>query len=89
LTFTGQEPFPGEQILIPPGALADARVDPSLDHLVSGYVETRLLVAGYGIAPWDDRPADALGLDPSTLRGSAEGLSIRTTRGVETPHERS
>jgi len=32
----------------------------SLDHLVSGYVETRLLAAGYGIAPWDETPEDAL-----------------------------
>jgi hypothetical protein len=60
LTFTGREPFAGAQITIPPAALTDAGVDPSLDHLVSGDVETRLWAAGYGIAPWDERPGDAL-----------------------------
>jgi hypothetical protein len=29
-------------------------------RLVTGYVETRLLAAGYGISPWDERPPAAL-----------------------------
>jgi hypothetical protein len=39
--------------------LAEAGIDASHDRAVVGYVETRLLAAGYGFAPWDESPPDA------------------------------
>jgi hypothetical protein len=37
-----------------------AGIDPTVDRLVTGYVETRLLAAGYGISPWDDKPSESV-----------------------------
>jgi hypothetical protein len=61
LTFTGEEPFQGEEFTIMAASLVEAGVDPSLDRLVTGYVETRLLAAGYGIAPSEDASPDSGG----------------------------
>jgi hypothetical protein len=36
-------------------------MDLSLGGLVRGYVETRMLVAGYGISTWDEKPPATLG----------------------------
>jgi hypothetical protein len=41
------------------GDLAEAGIDATQDRVVVGYVETRLLAAGYGIAPWAESPPDA------------------------------
>ena len=67
VTFTGQEPFAEDEFTIAADTLVDAGIDPSLEGLVTGYVETRLLAAGYGISPWDKRPPAAVG--GWTLRG--------------------
>jgi hypothetical protein len=61
ITFSGQEPFAGQEFVIAADTLVGAGVDPSLERLVTGYVETRLLAAGYGIAPWDETPPAATG----------------------------
>jgi hypothetical protein len=61
ITFSGQEPFAEEEIAIPADTLVDAGVDPSRERLVTGYVATRLLAAGYGISAWDEKPPAALG----------------------------
>jgi hypothetical protein len=58
LTFTGEDPFQGEELTILATSLVEAGVDPSLDRLVTGYVETRLLAAGYGIAPSEEVSPD-------------------------------
>jgi hypothetical protein len=60
VTFTGEEPFRGEEFVISADTLVEAGVDPSQERLVTGYLETRLLAAGYGIAPWAERPPSAL-----------------------------
>jgi hypothetical protein len=60
INFTGEEPFPGEEFTISADSLVEAGVDPSAERLVTGYVETRLLAAGYGISPWAERPPAAL-----------------------------
>jgi hypothetical protein len=60
ITFTGEEPFPGEEFAISTDTLVEAGVDPSLERLVTGYVETRLLAAGYGISPWAEKPPAAV-----------------------------
>jgi len=67
ITFTGQEPFAADELTIAADTLVEAGIDPSLEGLVTGYVETRLLAAGYGISPWDERPPAAVG--GWTLRG--------------------
>jgi hypothetical protein len=59
--FSGQEPCAEEEFAIAAGSLVDAGVDPSLERLVTGYVKTRLLAAGYGISTWDEKPPAALG----------------------------
>ncbi|MGA2305395.1 MAG: hypothetical protein ABSH29_14490 [Acidimicrobiales bacterium] len=61
ITFSGQEPFAEEEFAITTDSLVDAGVDPSRERLVTGYVETRLLAAGYGISTWDEKPPTALG----------------------------
>jgi hypothetical protein len=61
ISFGGQDPFFQEEFTIPAGSLADAGVNPSLNRLVTGYVETRLLAAGYGISPREDKPPDVEG----------------------------
>jgi hypothetical protein len=60
ILFSGQEPFE-EEFAIAADTLVDAGVDPVRDRLVTGYVETRLLAAGYGISTWDEKPPAALG----------------------------
>jgi hypothetical protein len=60
VAFTGGEPFPGQEFTISADTLVEAGVDPSQERLVTGYVETRLLAAGYGISPWPERPPAAL-----------------------------
>ena len=60
IAFTGEAPFPGEEFTISADSLVEAGVDPAAERLVTGYVETRLLAAGYGISPWDERPPAAL-----------------------------
>jgi hypothetical protein len=60
ISFTGEDPFPGEEFAISADRRVQAGVDPSADRLVTGYVETRLLAAGYGISPWAERPPAAL-----------------------------
>jgi hypothetical protein len=67
ITFTGQEPFAADELTIAADTLVEAGIDPSLEGLVTGYMETRLLAAGYGISPWDERPPAAVG--GWTLRG--------------------
>jgi hypothetical protein len=59
IAFAGDEAFQGDQILVSADALGEAGIDPHMDRLVVGYVETRLLAAGYGIAPWDEKPSNA------------------------------
>jgi hypothetical protein len=61
ITFLGRESSAAEEFAITADTLVEAGVDPSRERLVTGYVETRLLAAGYGIAPWDERPPAALG----------------------------
>jgi hypothetical protein len=61
VTFSGRESFAGQEFTIAADTLVEAGVDPSLERLVTGYVETRLLAAGYGIAPWDESPPTASG----------------------------
>jgi hypothetical protein len=61
ITFSGREPFAGQEFAITADTLVEAGVDPSRERLVTGYVETRLLAAGYGISPWDERPPAASG----------------------------
>jgi hypothetical protein len=61
ITFSGREPFAGDAFAIAADALVEAGVDPSQERLVTGYVETRLLAAGYGIAPLDETPPAASG----------------------------
>jgi hypothetical protein len=61
ITFSGREPFAGQEFAITADTLVEAGVDPSLERLVTGYVETRLLAAGYGISPWDETPPAASG----------------------------
>jgi hypothetical protein len=61
ITFSGQEPFAGEEFAITADTLVEAGVDPSRERLVTGYVETRLLAAGCGISAWDEKPSAALG----------------------------
>jgi hypothetical protein len=56
LSFAGPQPGRSENITIRADSLVEAGVNPSLDRLVTGYVETRLLAAGYGIAPSQDGP---------------------------------
>jgi hypothetical protein len=60
ISFSGEEPFPGDEFTISADRLVEAGVDPSAERLVTGYVETRLLAAGYGISPWAERPPAAL-----------------------------
>jgi hypothetical protein len=59
--FSGQEPTAAEEFAIAADTLVDAGVDPSRERLVTGYVETRLLAAGYGISTWVEKPPAALG----------------------------
>ena len=61
ITFSGQDSFAVQEFVIAADTLVEAGVDPSLERLVTGYVETRLLAAGYGISPWDERPAATSG----------------------------
>ena len=59
VSFLAEEPLTAEPVPLSVGVLAEAGIDASQDRVVVGYVETRLLAAGYGIAPWDDSPPDA------------------------------
>jgi hypothetical protein len=61
ISFSGQESFAGDEFAIAADTLVEAGVDPSRERLVTGYVETRLLAAGYGIAPWEETPPAATG----------------------------
>jgi len=67
ITFSGRELFAEDDVTITVDTLVEAGGDPSRERLVTGYMETRLLAAGYGIAPSDDKPADAV--EGWTLRG--------------------
>jgi hypothetical protein len=60
LAFSTPEASVADPVLIPDSALAQAGIDPLVDRLVAGYVETRLLAAGYGISPWDGKPPEAV-----------------------------
>jgi len=42
VTFTGEEPFEGEEFVISVDTLVEAGVDPSQERLVTGYVVTAL-----------------------------------------------
>jgi hypothetical protein len=61
ITFMGEEPSEGDQFTIRAESLVEAGVNPNRDRLVTGYVETRLLAAGYGIAPREEVPLDSEG----------------------------
>jgi hypothetical protein len=79
VTFSDQELFAEEDFAITSESLADAGVDLSLEGLVRGYVETRMLVAGYGISTWDEKPPATLGAGP--FGGDPPfGLRIRVRR---------
>jgi hypothetical protein len=57
ISFEGQEP--SRDFPIRADSLVEAGVDPTLDRLVTGYVETRLLAAGYGISPREEIPPNS------------------------------
>jgi hypothetical protein len=59
VTFLFEEQPSADSVPLTAGDLAEAGIDASQDRVVVGYVETRLLAAGYGIAPWDESPPDA------------------------------
>ena len=76
ITFSGHEPFAEDEFTITTDTLVEAGVDPSRERLVTGYVETRLLAAGYGISPWDERPPAAVA-----------GWTLRADPMSDLPHE--
>jgi hypothetical protein len=59
VTFLPEEQLSVDPVPLSAGDLAQAGIDASQDRVVVGYVETRLLAAGYGIAPWDESPPEA------------------------------
>jgi hypothetical protein len=60
VTFSGSDGFEATNYPISDVDLSEAGIDPSQDRVVVGYVETRLLAAGYGFQAGDDSPSDVL-----------------------------
>jgi hypothetical protein len=59
LIFLSEQEPSTDPVPLSVDGLAEAGIDASHDRAVVGYVETRLLAAGYGIAPWHESPPDA------------------------------
>jgi hypothetical protein len=60
LAFSGEPPFEPRDVPILAAHLTDAGIGDTEDRIVIGYIETRLLAAGYGLAEWPDPPPDAV-----------------------------
>jgi hypothetical protein len=60
LSFNGDPGFTADGHQISQSDLAAAGIDGSQDRLVVGYVESRLLAAGYGFEAGDGSPTDVV-----------------------------
>jgi hypothetical protein len=60
VSFLASEAPVADPVPISGDALIQAGIDPAVDRLVAGYVETRLLAAGYGISPWEGKPTEVV-----------------------------